>query len=251
MEKVRIGKAHFDNVTKVECLACIRSLLAEKTKGFFVTANVDNVMILERDAGFRAAYRDARLVLADGAPVIWASRLFRTPLKEKASGSDLVPLISRMSAAEGYRLFFLGAGEGVAKKAADRLAREIPGLRIAGTACPAPGFENRKDENRRVIEAINRAAPDILFVALGAPKQEKWIHAHLEDLRIGVALGIGASLDFIAGTKKRAPLFFQKTGLEWFWRFALEPRRLFRRYFVDDLVPFTVLVLKQRLAGKS
>jgi N-acetylglucosaminyldiphosphoundecaprenol N-acetyl-beta-D-mannosaminyltransferase len=247
MEKIRIGKAWFDNITMTECLEKIRDSLGQGNKGFIIAANVDNVLILERDSEFRSAYENAQIVLADGMPLILASRLLGTPLKEKVSGSDLFPSLCRLAAGEGYKLFFLGGEEGVARKAADHFQKSWENLRVVGMYSPPFGFEKNDAENRRIIHLINQARPDILFVALGAPKQEKWMCRHLPELEVVLALGVGASFDFAAGTKKRAPVLWQKASLEWFWRFLQEPRRLFKRYFIDDLFPFAFLVLKQLL----
>jgi N-acetylglucosaminyldiphosphoundecaprenol N-acetyl-beta-D-mannosaminyltransferase len=247
MERIRVGRAWFDNLTMDECLGRIREGFRKKRKNFMVTANVDNVLILEQDAGFRAAYEAADMLLADGMPLIWASRILGSRLKEKISGSDLVPRLCRQAAEDDLSIFLLGAAAGVAEKAAARIRAEWGGLRVAGMYSPPLGFETNNEENRKIVRMINQAGADILLAAFGAPKQEKWIHAHFHELEIGLAIGVGATFDFVAGTKKRAPLLWQKAGTEWFWRFLQEPRRLFKRYFIDDLFPFTFLILKQLL----
>jgi len=251
MLKVRIGRALFDNLTMAESLAKIRDHLRTGHKGFIVTANVDNVLILERDPEFRAAYNAADMVLADGMPLLWASRILGCPLTEKVSGSDLVPELCRLAAQEDLALFFLGGEDGVPQKAANRYQSEWSALRVAGTWSPPFGFDKSDAENAEIIRRINEAKPDILFVAMGAPRQEKWISGHLRELDVRLAIGVGASLDFAAGKIRRAPLFWQRIGAEWLWRFLHEPQRLFKRYFIDDLFPFLFLVLRQLLETDS
>ncbi|WP_236058665.1 WecB/TagA/CpsF family glycosyltransferase [Planococcus glaciei] len=212
---------------------------------YVVTPNVDHIMKLQTDRKFLKIYESASLVLADGQPIIWAARYLNKPLKEKVSGSDLFPLVCGMAAREKLKVFFLGGQEGVAEEAARRLKAKYTELNVAGIYSPPFGFEKNVEENEKIIKLIVDAQPDILFVGLGAPKQEKWIYENLEKIRVPVSLGIGASFDFEAGIIQRAPAWMQKSGLEWFWRFSQEPKRLFRRYFVDDS-KFLILLMKEK-----
>ncbi len=211
-----------------------------------VTPNVDHVVIAERREDFRAAYAAADLSLADGKPIVWASRLLGSPLPEKVSGSDLVlPLLDR-AAARGWRVFLLGAGPGVANAAADLLRRR--GVDVAGTATPwvraEPGEPD--PEGDTAVEVIRAARPDLVLVAFGAPKQEIWMHRRRGALSPAVLVGIGASLDFLAGRVRRAPRWVSHSGLEWLWRLGREPRRLWRRYLVDDPRFLAVLLRTMR-----
>ena len=215
------------------CMA-LGDRIRQRRPGFLVTPNVDHVCLFHRRADIRAAYREAFLALPDGIPLLWAARLLGRPLEEKLSGSDLVPSLSEWAAKEGYSVFCFGAAEGVAEKAARKLQEQYPGLKVAGVYSPPVGFEHDPVENRRAIAAIRNAKPDICFVALGCPKQELWLLEHYKDIGVPVSLGIGAGLDFVAGKVRRAPRCVQRIGLEWLWRLLQEPRRLWRRYLVED-----------------
>jgi len=230
-----IGRLRIDPVTLAGALDTIEALVANGRGGLVVTPNVDHVVIAERDARFRAAYAAADLSLADGQPIVWASRLLGAPLPEKVSGSDLVlPLMDR-AAARRWRVFLLGAGPGVADAAAERL-RGKRGVDVVGTAAPyvrvGPGDPD--PEGDAAVQAIRTARTDLVLVAFGAPKQELWMHRHRDTLAPAVMVGVGASLDFVAGRVRRAPRWISRLGFEWLWRGARGPRRLWRRYLVDD-----------------
>lgn len=249
-EKVKIGKAWVDNVTQQEAIHKISNMIAAKQKGYVVTPNLDHIVKLEDDPAFEECYNKASLVLADGNPLVWASKLLGTPLKALVTGSDLFPALCEHASANGHRLFFLGGLEGVATKAADNLKALYPHIQIVGVYSPPFGFDKNEEENNKIIKMINTVQPDILFVGVGAPKQEKWMYKNIDALEVHVALGIGASFDFVAGTIKRAPAIVRKVGMEWFWRFSNEPKRLFKRYFIDS-TQFIPIVLKQMKAAKK
>ena len=232
------------NLTLNGVLARVREHLAQAGNHYVVTLNVDHVVRLQKDTEFRQAYRNASLVVPDGMPILWASRLLGTPLKERITGSDLVPRVCRLAAEEGRSVYFLGGSEGVAQRAAENLRAALPALRVAGYQSPPFGFESDASANQRVIEGINRAKPSILFVALGAPKQEKWIARHIPQLEIQVVFCIGSALDYPAAVARRAPAWMQRNGLEWLWRLLHEPARLGRRYLVEDLA-FLGILLKE------
>jgi N-acetylglucosaminyldiphosphoundecaprenol N-acetyl-beta-D-mannosaminyltransferase len=204
---------------------------------YVVTPNVDHVVLLRENASLRAAYRSAGLILADGAPVIWASRLLGKPLPERVPGSDLVPaLFSAVTADKPLRVYLLGAGPGVARRAAEQIEARWPAIRVCGTYSPPLGFEFNAAENRRIVAAIGEAQADLLIVGLGAPKQEVWVHQYHADLNVPAALCVGATIDFLAGEKSRAPVWMRKCGLEWVHRVLSEPRRLASRYARDAWV---------------
>lgn len=247
---VRLFDIDIDNVTMGQAVARIDQLVQEKTNSYVVTPNVDHIMKLQADSAFREIYRGASLVIADGMPLIWASKLLKKPLKERVTGADLFPEVCKLAAQKGYRVYLLGANEGVAHKAAVKLREMFPGLTICGTYSPSFGFEKNVEENEKILAMLREAKPDILFVGVGAPKQEKWIYKYRDHYSIPVALGVGASFDFIAGTIQRAPKWMQDTGLEWFYRFMMEPKRLFRRYFIDGS-QFLTLTLKEWRLSKT
>ncbi|MBK1813886.1 WecB/TagA/CpsF family glycosyltransferase [Clostridium sp. YIM B02505] len=224
-----------DNLDLNEALDEIVKLVNNKRYNYVVTPNVDHIIQLERDKEFREVYDNADLILTDGMPLIWISKLKKTPIKEKVSGSDLFPEVCSLSAKKGYSIFLLGAAEGVAAKAASNLMEKYEGLNICGTYSPCYGFEKDDEEIKKIIAMINEKKPDILAVGLGAPKQEKFIYKYREQLKVPVSLAIGASIDFEAGNIKRAPKWMQKSGLEWFYRLMKEPKRMFKRYIIDDL----------------
>jgi len=240
-----------DNVTMAQALECLRMLLLdERGHHYVVTPNVHHIVRLRRDARFRQAYAGAALVLADGMPLVWASRSLGRPLKMRVTGADLLPYVCEMAASLDKSVFLLGGGDGVAERAADNLRLAYPRLQVAGTYSPPMGFERDPAEERRIVERINGAHPDVLAIGLGAPKQELWIAAHRDELHFRVALCIGAALDYVAQTLKRAPHWMQSRGLEWLWRLVHEPRRLWKRYLVEDLA-FASVVLEEWWRRKS
>lgn len=224
-----------DNLTMAEALEEIDRLIALDKNAYVVTPNVDHIVQLERGGVLCDVYDQADLIVTDGKPLIWISKLYGTPIKEKISGSDLFPLLCEMAARKGYRMFFLGAGPGIAAKAAENLEARYPGLQVTGTYSPPVGFEKDSAEMAKIEEMIKAAAPHILVVGLGCPKQEKFIYQNRERLGVPISLGLGASLDFEAGNIKRAPKWMSDHGLEWLYRAASEPKRLAKRYVVDAL----------------
>ncbi len=201
---------------------------------FVVTPNVDHVVMLQHHDGLKAAYSDAGMVLADGAPVLWSSRLLRCALPERVAGSDLVPaLLEAASTDQPLRVYLLGAAPGVADRAAENIRSRWPAVEVVGTYSPPLGFEKDETENGAILNRIARAAPDVLIVGLGAPKQELWVHKHRDAIQAKVALCVGATIDFLAGERSRAPVWMREAGLEWLYRVASEPRRLAARYAKD------------------
>ena len=233
-KRVSLGRIHADVVDFDGAVDAIVGLARAGAGGYVVTPNVDHVVMAETDPTMKAAYDDAALSLVDGKPLVWLSRAMGQALPAKISGSDLIrPLIAR-AAKEGLRCFFLGGKEGIAQSAADILASEYPGLQVAGCHSPPFGFEKDPTQDQAVVDLVVAAKADLLFVALGAPKQELWLHRHRIDLAPAVGLGIGASLDFIAGAVKRAPAWMSNAGLEWVYRISQDPRRMAERYLVRD-----------------
>ena len=215
---------------------------------YVVTPNTDHVVLLQQHAGLRQAYAGADLVLADGWPLVFASRWLGKPLPARVAGSDLVPAL--LAARPGMRVFLLGAAPGVAATAAHRIRATWPGVDVTGTWSPPPGFEQDKLESQRILRRIAEALPDLLVVGLGAPKQELWVHQCSSQLRAKVAVCAGATIDFLAGHRRRAPQWMRRIGLEWLHRMMCEPRRLSGRY-LRDAIQFPGIVLRERLAGSG
>jgi N-acetylglucosaminyldiphosphoundecaprenol N-acetyl-beta-D-mannosaminyltransferase len=205
---------------------------------------VDHIVVAQSDERFRKAYAQASLALADGVPVLWAARLLGVPLPAKVSGSDLVMPLMRRAAERGFRVYFLGGAPGVAARAAEKLRVEIPNVQIVGTDSPQIKIDQDPEERAKILERIKRAAPDIVLVALGAPKQEIFSEESREALSPAVLICVGASLDFIAGVAKRAPAWISKVGFEWLYRLAQEPKRLASRYLLRD-PEFFLIVARQ------
>jgi len=237
--RVELFGIQIDPVTLQEALARVQSWVAAPWRQcrYVVTPNIDHVVMLRDHPGLQTAYRDAALVLADGWPVVTASRLLGQPLPERVTGSDLVPELLR-SAQYGspLRVFLLGAAPGVGARAAVNIASSCAGVDVAGVYSPPLGFERCPVENDKILRMIEQARPDVLVVGLGAPKQELWVHQHREQLRAKVALCVGATIDFLAGERSRAPRWLQRLRLEWLYRLLSEPRRLGRRYVRDAWV---------------
>jgi N-acetylglucosaminyldiphosphoundecaprenol N-acetyl-beta-D-mannosaminyltransferase len=212
---------------------------------YVVTPNVDHTVMLQHDVGLRTAYKDANLVLADGFPVVLASRLLGKALPERVTGSDLVPaLFDAADPARPLRTFLLGAAPGVAEIAADRIHAQWPDVRVVDVYSPPKGFEHDDVEIARILNRVRSARPDVLVVGFGAPKQELWVHRHRNELEASVALCVGATIDFLAGAQSRAPQWMQRAGLEWLFRLLTEPRRLLRRYARDAWI-FPQLVWRE------
>ena len=235
MNRIKFLNIEIDNLTMDEAIKRIDELIINKQPSYVVTPNVDHIVKLETDSEFQEVYKNADLILADGMPLIWISKLKNNPIKEKISGSDLFPAVCKLASNKGYKVFLLGAAEGIAVKAAENLKSKYNGLNIVGTYSPSYGFDSREYEIKKIIKMINEVKPDILAVGLGAPKQEKFLYTYSKQLNVPVSLAIGASIDFEAGNIERAPKWMQNIGLEWFYRLCKEPRRMYKRYLIDDI----------------
>jgi N-acetylglucosaminyldiphosphoundecaprenol N-acetyl-beta-D-mannosaminyltransferase len=230
--KRRVFGIDIDVASQGEAIDRILSWCARGEKGFVVTPNLDHVLKLRRDADFRAAYEQARMVLPDGRPLIWLGNFGRAdnPALSLVTGADLIEPLCAEAARDGFSVFLFGSSHKVLERAAERLRTLNPNLIVAGLYSPPMGFQSSEIEKRRAVKAIAAASPDIVLVALGAPKQELWAAETINQLNARAILCIGAGLDFIAGEVSRAPVLFRRVGAEWLWRALSEPRRLGRRY---------------------
>ncbi len=243
-DKISLFGIKIDNLTREGAIKRIEKLVSQRRCSYVLTPNVHHIVTLEKDDGFREIYCQANLVIPDGMPLVWISRLLGRPLKERLAGSDFLPALCKVAAKKGYKLFFLGGSAGAAAKAREILIERNPGLPVVGTYCPPFGFEDDEEENKKIVEIIKRAKPDILFVGLGAPKQEKWIWKYRKNYRAAVSIAVGAAFDFTAQKVRRAPVWIQKIGWEWLFRVSQEPARLWRRYFLEDSI-FIWLALRE------
>jgi len=214
---------------------------------YTVTPNLDHVVLHQEEESLRQAYDDASLIVADGWPLVTASRMFRDALPERVAGSDLVPAMFSEAEARQKQVtvFLLGAAPGIAEIAAARIHRQWSAVKVVGTYSPPMGFEHDSAECVKIIDQVNAVSPDVLVVGFGAPKQELWLGKHHHRIEAGVAIAAGATIDFLAGRQKRAPLWMQRMNLEWSHRLLSHPRRLSRRYLKDAL-KFPRLVFLER-----
>jgi N-acetylglucosaminyldiphosphoundecaprenol N-acetyl-beta-D-mannosaminyltransferase len=227
-----------DNLDMEETLEAIEGFIADGKTHQHVVVNVDKVVKAHWDPKLRDIINNCDLVNADGMPIVWASRLLGKPLKERVAGVDLFERLVARAASKGWRVFFLGARQEIVQRVAYKMLAKHPSLRIAG-------YRNgywQPGEDEHVARSIADAQPDILFVAISSPKKEQFLGTYQSMMKTPFAMGVGGTFDVVCGKVKRAPLWMQKSGLEWFYRFLQEPRRMFRRYFVDDMYFFWLLV---------
>ena len=237
VQRIEIMGCGVDNLTMEETLGVIDGFVKSGQPHQHVVVNVDKVVKARDDAELREIINNCALINVDGMPVVWASRLLGTPLKERVAGVDLFEAIMKRSAEVGWRVFLLGAKEEIVSKVKTLYEAKYPGLVVAG-------YRNgywKPEEEESVAEQVRAARTDILFVAISSPKKERFLGTWQSHMKVPFAMGVGGSFDVFAGLTRRAPVWMQKSGLEWFYRFLQEPRRMFRRYFIDDMAFFGML----------
>ncbi|OYW77333.1 MAG: hypothetical protein B7Z37_04620 [Verrucomicrobia bacterium 12-59-8] len=234
-KQVRLMNVPFDVVTMPQTLERIGGMIDSKQPHYIATANVDFLVQSRRDTELRRILNDAHLVVCDGTPLVWLSKLLRRPLPERVAGSDLVPQLLARAEREGWRVFFLGGEPRTLKQAVRNIESKHPNIQIAGSYSPPFAPLDRMD-HEGICERVREAKPEVLLVSFGCPKQEKWIARNYAALGVPVCIGVGATVDFLAGTVRRAPRWMQVAGMEWVFRLAQEPRRLLKRYSTDLLV---------------
>lgn len=247
--RIPIGPVEFDAFTEADVVARARSCWADGVGGAITTLNVDSLRMATRDEDLARMFRSTSTVVADGMPLIWSSRLAGEPLPQRVTGSSLILSLSAAAADDGRSVYLLGGSPGVAEVAARRLEERFPEVRIAGMASPPMGFDQTEAGVLEVAEKLCAADPDVVFVGLGAPRQERVIaHLHVAHSRAWY-LGCGAAIAMTAGQFPRAPRFLQDAGLEWAFRLALEPRRLAGRYLLHD-APFALGLLGRAIVRR-
>ncbi|WP_374264260.1 WecB/TagA/CpsF family glycosyltransferase [Zoogloea sp.] len=220
-----------DNLDMEETLGVVDGFIRSGRPHQHVVVNVDKIVKASRDPALREIINGCDLINADGMPVVWASRLLGKPLKARVTGVDLFEALMARAAQKGWRVFLLGAREEVVSGVARIYPARYPGLTLAG-------YRNgywKPEEEARVVADIAVTRPDILFVAISSPKKEEFLARYQAAMQIPFAMGVGGTFDVAVGLVKRAPVWMQNAGLEWFYRFLQEPRRMFRRYFIDDM----------------
>jgi N-acetylglucosaminyldiphosphoundecaprenol N-acetyl-beta-D-mannosaminyltransferase len=248
---VALAGLHVDQVDNAGAVAAVEGFFADGAKHRIVTVNTDFMRKARRDGEYRDVLNSADLAVADGMPLVWLSRLQRTPLPERVAGIELVEAICGAASRAGIGVFLLGAAPGIADAAGRALVARHPGLRIAGVYSP-PFGPHTPEEDARMVAAIRAAGRCAVLVAFGAPRQDRFIHRHLMELDIAVGMGVGCAFDVLAGAVRRAPQWMQRSGLEWLWRLGQEPGRLWRRYLVEDaplLGALAVSAVRSRLAA--
>jgi N-acetylglucosaminyldiphosphoundecaprenol N-acetyl-beta-D-mannosaminyltransferase len=238
---VRIAGTLVHALTETQCVRLVLDQLDTGCGGWVLTVNLDHLQLFERDRDYASRCAHADLVVADGMPLLWASRLQGTPLPERIAGSNLISSLSAAAAARGRSVFLLGGAPGTADSAAAVLRLRTPALRVAGTCCPPLGFERNREAMAAVTGALGTALPDIVYVGLNKPKQEELIEALRARFPTTWFVGVGISFSFLSGAVPRAPFWMQRVGLEWAHRVAHEPRRLAGRYLRGVL--FGVMLL--------
>ena len=232
-------------INTAQALQTIDGWIHRREQEYVCVTGVHGVMESQRDTKLKQIHNNAGLVTPDGMPLVWLSRLKGFCWVERVYGPDLMLALCKQSLVEGYRHYFYGGADGVAEKLVARLSRQFSGLQIAGFWSP-PFRPLTPDEDEELIQRINGAQPDIVWVGLSTPKQEYWMHEHLGRVSAPVMIGVGAAFDFHAGVKRQAPRWMQRSGLEWSFRLLSEPRRLWRRYLINNPL-FIWMVLLQAL----
>ncbi|MBI4398931.1 MAG: WecB/TagA/CpsF family glycosyltransferase [Candidatus Omnitrophica bacterium] len=248
-EKNNICGVPIDIASMQETVQAVDSLIGQRKPAYVVTPNTDHIIRLQHDGILQEAYRKAALVVPDGMPLVWAAHFLGHPFKGRVAGSDLFFELCALAQAKGHKIFLLGGKGDTARIAKENLEKKYPGIQIVGAYSPSMNFGRDAEENAQILARIGEARPDILFVGVGCPKQEKWLLEKCECSGVPVSLGIGASIDFAAGALPRAPRWMRHYGLEWFWRLAMEPGRLWKRYLVEDM-KFFWLVWQQKYQGR-
>ncbi len=247
-KRIRLFGVSIDPLSMYDTVKLIGDWLAEPEKNcrFVVTPNVDHVVMFQTNQHLRQAYKNSSLIVTDGRPVVWAACLLGVDIPGTVPGSDLVPALFDYTQVNQQPLtvFLLGAMPGVADRAKAVIHTTWPMVKVVGTLSPDFGFEKKPMVSEAICETVNKSGADLLIIGLGAPKQELWIAKYAPEITVKVALCVGATIDFIAGEKPRAPIWMQKVGLEWLHRMLSEPRRLAKRYIVDAII-FPQLIFKE------
>ncbi|MGQ0644811.1 MAG: WecB/TagA/CpsF family glycosyltransferase [Elusimicrobiota bacterium] len=229
-------------------------IIRARLRSQIVFLNAHSIVMARRDQHFRGAVESSRLVLCDSTPLFWFSKALGSPLPGRVAGPDFCEALCRLAADESFSVYFLGSTSETLQRMVGNLRQKFPSLQVAGVYSPPMRQEFTSEDTDEMIRRINIAAPDVLWVGITAPKQEKWVFDNLSRLNCVLAIGVGAAFDFLAGTKRRAPVWLQAVGLEWFFRLCQEPGRLWRRYLINNTL-FVALCLREivrvRLGGDS
>jgi N-acetylglucosaminyldiphosphoundecaprenol N-acetyl-beta-D-mannosaminyltransferase len=245
MKRIAVGKVVIDQLSFAETIQRTLEFISGPNDGCrqVVTVNAQFVTVAEQEPRLAELIRRSAISIPDGVPLLWVARAFGKPLRGRVNGTELMVRLCEEAAIYGKSVYFFGGRPGAGEITAERMERRYPGLIVAGIDCPEYGFDRDAELDKEASDRINAASPDIVFVALGAPKAEYWIQDHLH-LRAKVMIGVGGSFELVGSYTKRAPTFWQKAGCEWLWRLCMEPKRLGKRYLIGN-IQFLMVVLRQ------
>lgn len=240
-----------DNLSMNETIDIIDNIVSTNENQYITFINVDVVVKIEEDAELRKIVNNAYVNLIDGKPLVWIGKFLKIPNLTKISGSDLVPKILELAANKGYSIFLIGGKQNNLNDAIINIKKIYKNINICGSYSPKVGFENDKNEINFINNKIKELNANIVIACLGCPKQEKWIYNNMNKYKANVSICAGATIDFLSLHIKRAPKWMQDSGLEWFYRFINEPKRLFKRYFIDDMKVFSIVFKYLLVNSKS
>lgn len=246
MKTVNIFECNVAALTMQETIENIEKYIKQRKPIQHVVINAGKVVLMEKDKELKRVIQKCPLINADGQSIVWASKFLNKPLPERVAGIDLMENMVRISNEKGYRIYFFGAKEDVVKKVIAIYKEKYPNLQVAG-------YRNgyfKEEDNDDIVEDMKKSKADILFVAFSSPKKEFWLAKNMNKISIPFCMGVGGSFDVVAGVTKRAPVWMQKSGLEWFYRFIQEPKRMWKRYLVGNS-KFIKIVIKEKFNKKK
>jgi N-acetylglucosaminyldiphosphoundecaprenol N-acetyl-beta-D-mannosaminyltransferase len=247
--KVNILGVQISNISKENLLDAFTQRIQQKQKTQVCITPVNSVLAAIKDPQVLSIYNASEYVLCDSTPIKWASHFLNTPIQERITGLDLLPNVVAHCAEHNFSIFLLGASPGVADTLKEKIVSLYPNCKVVGIYVPPFMKVFTEQENKKMIDAVNATSPDVLLVSLTAPKQDIWIAQNIHQVNAPIQIGIGGAFEVMAGLAKRAPKWMHAAGLEWFYRFIQEPKRLFRRYFIEAPL-FIPLILKQKFKRK-
>ncbi|GMV78691.1 MAG: beta-1,4-N-acetyl- mannosaminyltransferase [Chitinophagaceae bacterium] len=249
IEKIQICQVGISNINLPETIEYFNKIIQLNQKIRVCVTPVNCILWARTNAHLQKVYNTADLTLCDGVPILWAAKFLGTSLKGRVTGLDLLPQFIEYAADKNIKMFFLGAKEGVAQSLKDWAEKKYPKIQIGEVYSPPFAEKFSEEENEKMIQLINDYKPNILWVSLTAPKQDYWIYENFDKLNVNIAIGVGGAFEVTAGIIKRSPVWMQKSGLEWLYRFINEPRRMFRRYFIEA-PKFIPLIIQQKYFSK-
>lgn len=232
--RIEFLNTFYDDLSLEEVLRILKEHVLARKPGFMSSLNMQMLVTLDKDERFTKAFNESTMVLMDSQPLFNFAKKMGKPIHEKLSGSDIIFPISEYAEKNGFSCYILGGAEGVPEKAAEELKKQFPKLRIAGTCSPPRGFLNKQDEMQILEAKIKKASPDIVFVCISSPDREIFASTALKEWGVPFSFCVGAAVDFVSGNVKRAPAWVSKMGFEWLYRVFQDPKRLFKRYFVES-----------------